>query len=269
MTSTMQMPQKKFAVAKLALADPEKQVTIAYMVFLAMAAVVYFIVANRQFASIQTVAGMTQCFSIVLLAMQVCLHRSVEGISGNSLAFHALAFACRLSGTTWLNGYLPVDASGDWIYQAFDVFSLLLTLGLFARVTTSSRKKIEILGVVKVFVIAFGLASLLHANMDKRPLFDTLWMTGVFLTSVAMLPQLLVLHKLSAAANPLAGHALIVMAMSQILSAIYMWHARNDMTCDRWIEDFNHAAWAVLIAHILPVLAIGHTDFSQEWSRLA
>jgi len=250
--------------------EPNKQVAVAYGVFLTCAAVVYFVVANRQFASIQTVAGMSQCFAIVLLAMQVFSNRSSEGISVNSLTLHALALACRLSSTTWLNGYLPVDASGDWIYQAFDVLALITTLSLIARLTSSTddnrmqTKLVDKPGVVKVLFVAFVASSFLHANMDKRPIFDTLWMTGVFLASVAMVPQLLVLHTPDSKASPLTGHSLVVMAMSQVLSAFYMWHARNDMTCHQWLEGFNHSAWAVLLAHVLPVLAA--CDFSQDLS---
>lgn len=245
---------------------------MAYGVFLATAATVYFLVADRQFASIQTMAGMSQCLAMVLVAIQVFVNKKLEGISVNSLTLHALAFACRLSSTTWLNGYLPIDASGDWIYQAFDVLSLLLALRLLAYLMSSSsrgsyRTKVDVPAVMTVFFVAFLFALVLHANMDKRPLFDTLWMTSVFLASAAMMPQLLALRALTSRATPLSGHALIVMATSQVLSAIYMWHARNDMTCYQWIEGFNHSAWAVLLAHVLPVLAI--CDFSQDWSGIA
>lgn len=248
-----------------------KQVAVAYGVFLTSSAMVYFLVADRQFASIQTVAGMSQCFAMVLLTMQVFQRGAVQGISVNSLTFHALGLACRLSSTLWLNGYLPVDASGDWIYQAFDVVSLCLSLRLLAHITGRghSAPKVDITGVVKVAFIAILVSSVLHANMDKRPIFDTLWMTGVFLTSVAMVPQLLALHAWSSrtAHDTLGDHALTAMTMSQVLSAIYMWHARNDMTCDRFVEGFNHSAWAVLLAHLLPVLAM--CDFSQDLSAEA
>merc|ERR1719498_334588 len=102
---------------------------------------VYYFVAECEFACIQTMAGMTQCLAMVFLAMQIFgANRSqtasapeAHGLSANSLVLHSIAFACRLSSTTWLNGYLPVDASGDWIYQAFDVLALLIAVGLTAR----------------------------------------------------------------------------------------------------------------------------------------
>lgn len=262
MFSTTQLP---------GMAASTKQVAIAYGVFLASAGAVYFGVADREFASIQTMAGMSQCLAMILLAMQI-RGGSIEGVSLNALVLHAAALACRLSSTTWLNGYLPVDASGDWIYQAFDVIALVIAARLVAHLTArepsgSALARREIVSAVPVLFIALAMAALLHANMDKRPLFDILWMAGVFLASAAMVPQLLALRALPPKANPLAGHALSVMTMAQVLSAIYMWHARNDMTCDPWFEGFNHSPWAVLTAHVLPLLIT--CDFSQDWSGLA
>jgi len=250
-------------------AAPTKQVATAYVAFLVSVGAVYVVVADQEFACIQTVAGMLQCFAMILLAMQVLGSRSVEGVSANSLALHALAFACRLSSTTWLNGYLPADPSGDWIYQAFDVLSLLIASRLLMQIMASgasgSRKpKLDIAVVMATLFLALVLAAVFRANMDKRPVFDTLWMAGVFLASAAIVPQLLALHALPPRANPLAGHALASMAMAQLLSAVYMWHARNDMTTIKWVKGFNQSAGAVLVAHLLPLLIT--CDFSREVS---
>merc|ERR1719263_1049374 len=99
--------------------------------------------------------------------------------------------------------------------------------------------------------------------MNKRPLFDVMWMASVFLASAAMVPQLRVLRAAATKPSQLASHALSAMAMAQILSGIYMWYARNDMTCDEWIKGFNHSTWAVLVAHLLPVVVT--CDFSLDF----
>ncbi|CAL1171558.1 unnamed protein product [Cladocopium goreaui] len=87
-------------------------VLAAYMLFTFGSLIVYHFVANGEFSSILTMAQMIQCLAFVLLVIKSCSQGSVAGISGKSLALEALAFVCRLSSTTWLNGYLPVDASG-------------------------------------------------------------------------------------------------------------------------------------------------------------
>jgi len=248
-----------------------KQVSVAYAAFLTIAGVVYCVVAKLEFSAIQTVAGMSQCLAMVLLAMQVLLNRSIQGVSVDSLVLHTLAFMCRLSSTTWLNGYLPADASGDWIYQAFDVLSLILSFCLLRHFAVAQKvgqqSKVNIKVITLVLGSALTLACLLRANMDKRPLFDTLWMAGAFLASAATVLQLLSVQALTSRTTQLAGHALIATAMSHMLSAIYIWYARRDLTATHWIEGFNHSAWAVVIAHMIPVLLT--CDFTQDLSGAA
>merc|ERR1719345_655855 len=112
--------------------------------------------------------------------MQVFLRGVVEGISVNSLTFHALGLACRLSSTTWLNGYLPVDASGDWIYQATDFCSLTLVCWLLYHVVVESQRSYQMdkddFPVLPLILASVVLAAGLHADMNSRPLFDAAWM---------------------------------------------------------------------------------------------
>mmetsp|Transcript_30939 Transcript_30939/g.49798 ORF Transcript_30939/g.49798 Transcript_30939/m.49798 type:complete len:261 (-) Transcript_30939:80-862(-) len=247
------------------------QATKIYEVFVAIAALVYFTIAECSFSSILTMAGMSQCLSLVFLAR----HDSVQGISALSLVLQILHLACRLSSTVWLNGYLPYDATGDWLYQSVDAISLFLALGILVRFMVAAsdcrREKLsEAWLAVPVFCVCLTLGVSLHSNMDKRPLFDALWMAGVLLSSAATIAQFSALSKTSSLAKDdgaqlLPGHALAAATLSHIFSVIYMWHARNDMRCDEWVEGFNHASWLVLAAHVMPLLFV--CDFMQECDR--
>merc|ERR1719343_1721526 len=77
---------------------------------------------------------MVQTFAFGLLGAQMVYARHAQGISAQALALNAVALVCRLSSTVWLDGYLPVDASGDWMYQAVDACSLALVLCLLYQV---------------------------------------------------------------------------------------------------------------------------------------
>merc|ERR1719491_1564914 len=120
---------------------------------------------------------MVQCLAVVLLALQVVSTGSASGISARALSLDALAICCRLSSTLWLNGYLPVDASGDHIFQAVDICSLGLVLWLLHRVLVVQRgtyqAEDDTLPVLPIAVGALILAALLHGNMNGRPVFDT------------------------------------------------------------------------------------------------
>merc|ERR1719517_393212 len=106
----------------------------------------------------------------------------------------------------------------------------------------------------------FILAALFHADMNARPLFDALWMAGLFVSVVAVLPQLWLISKTGGHVEALTSHYIAAMAISRILSGTFMWHARFDITCDQWVEGFNHAIWAILGAHVLHLVFLA--DFA-------
>ena len=64
---------------------------------------------------------MVHCLAIVLLCLQTVAHGSAAGLSARALGLEAASLALRLSSTTWLNGYVHVDASRDVVYQLVDV----------------------------------------------------------------------------------------------------------------------------------------------------
>merc|ERR1719428_705927 len=73
---------------------------------------------------------MVQCLGITFLCMQVVSSGMASGVSAGSLKLDALAIIFRLSSTLWLDGYLPVDKSGDHLYQAVDICCLILLVWL-------------------------------------------------------------------------------------------------------------------------------------------
>merc|ERR1719253_393453 len=180
--------------AQKACKTPQTHLLIAYGLFAMSVGAVWHLVADGEFSSILTMSVMVQCLGVVLLALQVISSGSASGISAQALKLDALAVVCRLSSTLWLNGYLPVDASGDHIYQIIDICSLAILLWLLHEVLVVRRSTYQaeedVMTVAPIAMGAVVLASLLHGNMNNRPVFDILWMAGLFMSAVAVLPQL-------------------------------------------------------------------------------
>merc|ERR1719181_2760473 len=82
---------------------------------------------------------MVQCLGVVFLGLKMVSTDSASGISAKALSLDALALCCRLSSTLWLNGYLPVDASGDYIFQVIDICSLGILLWLLHQILVIKR----------------------------------------------------------------------------------------------------------------------------------
>ncbi|CAE7782419.1 erd-2.2 [Symbiodinium necroappetens] len=267
--SDLKMLGAMFAIQQSEKKSPPRDFLAAYAIFLAGSFAVYHLVANGEFSSILTMAQMIQCLAFVLLTIKSLSQGSVAGLSAKSLGLEALAFGCRLSSTTWLNGYLPVDASGDFVYQAVEICSLCLVLFLLHRAFVSHRwsyeEEADSLPVLPMVIASLFLAALLHADMNSRPVFDTLWMAGLFLSVVSVLPQLWHIHQTGGVIQACTGHYIAMLACSRALSGIFMWHARFDITCVRLVGGFNQAIWAILGAHLLHLILLG--DFGYYYVK--
>mmetsp|Transcript_56274 Transcript_56274/g.110943 ORF Transcript_56274/g.110943 Transcript_56274/m.110943 type:complete len:285 (+) Transcript_56274:124-978(+) len=248
---------------------PPNQVLFAYGIFLALAAAMYHSVAEGEFSALLTLSVMVQCLAVALLGLSSLISGGVNGISARSLGLEALALCCRLSSTTWLNGYLPVDASGDWVFQAFDFLSLIMVFTLLHRVLHVKRDTYEgtedSLPVMHMIFACFLGAALLHADLNQRPLFDALWMAGLFLGAVAVLPQLWLISRSGGRVEALMSHHIAMMALSRILSGIFMWYASNDIPCRPWVDGIQHASLAILGAHFVHMVLLG--DFGYYYLK--
>jgi len=244
-------------------------VTVVYVVFVTVAVLVFYLVAEGEFSAVLTLSAIFQCLAFSLLGVQAFLSSSVSGISAKSLALDAIALSCRLSSTTWLQGYLPFDQTGDFLYQVFDVLSLGMVLWLLHRVLKVQRLTYEeeedALPVAPFALGALVLAGLLHGDLNDRPIFDALWMCGLFVSAVSVVPQLWMMTHRHGSIPALTSHFVAVMAFSRILSGTYMWHAHSEITCIPWIGSFNHAGYAILAAHAVHLMLLG--DFAYFYGK--
>lgn len=248
---------------------PSQEVAAAYGIFAVCLLTVYHFVANGEFSSILTMSVMFQSLSFAMLGLNTAARGSVAGISARALFLEALSFACRLSSTTWLNGYLPMDASGDFVYQASDMCSLMIIVWLLHRVLVKDRRSYQeeedSLPLLPMILGCFVLAGLLHADMNSRPLFDGLWMAGLLLGTVSVLPQLWLITRTGGVIEAIMSHYIAMLAVSRVLSGAFMWHARYDITCVEWVQGFNHAVWAILAAHAFHLLLLA--DFGYYYIK--
>merc|ERR1719454_430897 len=190
---------------------------------------------------------------------QVLVTGIVSGISAKTLQLEALSIACRLCSTTWLNGYVPEDYTGDFLYQAFDFASLAAALRILYQLQyvwrTDEVEEVE-LPVAKLAICCLMPACLLHPDLNDRPIFDGLWMCSLNLGAVAALPQLWMIAKRKSTVQTLTAHFVGVMAFSRFLIGLYLWYGNEEITSEPWIGEFNHAGYAVLAAAIVHVVII-------------
>jgi len=261
-------PSSKASTAQ----DP---LVLVYAVFATVAVLTFYFLAEGEFSAFLTLSVIFQCLGISLLGVHVLSTGGVHGISAKSLQLEAISLACRLSGTTWLEGYLPGDPTGEFLYQVFDFASLGMVLWLLHRVLNVQRKTQaddDALPVTPFVLGSLVIGVLFHADLDDRPIFDTLWMCGLFTGAVAVVPQLWLMTRNRANAPAMTSHFVAVMAFSRLLSLIYFYHAHTEITSEPWfanpaveIEDPRHAGYAILAGHVLHLMLMG--DFAYHYVK--
>jgi len=248
---------------------PSTNLVLAYSLFLGVFLTTYHLVAEGAFSYIFTMSVMLQCLAFTLLGIQCVSSQSAAGISARALALDAFAFCCQLSSTTWLQGYLPTDASGDWLFQMLQICAFILVMALLRHVLVDQKATYQpaedSCPVVPLMLLCVLLGGIFHGDMNNRPLFDTLWMTGLFAGTVAVLPQLWLITQNGGHVEALTSHYIASLAVGRFLSGLFMWYASDDITCNEWITGFNQAVWAIHFAHLLHLLCLA--DFAWHYMK--
>jgi hypothetical protein len=245
------------------------ELVIVYAVFASIAVLVHQWIGEGEFSAILTLSAVGQCLAFCLLGVHALSTGSVKGISGKSLQLEAMAVICRLATTLWFQGYIPTDDTGDGMYQCIDAVSLVLVLGLLYRVLTVPDRTYEAeadsLPVLPLAAGALVLACLLHGEIMQYRAFDILWMCGLFIGAVSVVPQLWLMTHRKESTPALTSHFIAVMALSRILASTYMWYAHTEIDCRPWIGEFKHAGWATMGAQVVHLLLLA--DFAYFYVK--
>jgi hypothetical protein len=243
-------------------------VLAAYFICSFASAGIFWVVAGGARSFILTLSSIVHCFGIALLCFQVLSSRTAQGISVGTLMLEGASVALRLSSTTHIEGYLPFDRTGDGVYQCVDGICLAMVLLLLWRVRVQRRGTTQVVqdtyNMWWLVLAAILLAIPLHANVDDDPIFDTLWMAGLFTGVAAQIPQLWLIAQMKGHADALTSHYILASALSVCMSFEYMYEARNEITCNEW-TGFNHASYVILLAHVVHLFILA--DFAYFYVR--
>jgi len=204
------------------------------------------------------------------VGVKVANTRSAAGISARTLGVYALSLCCRLCSTLFRDGYLPVDASGDWAYQAADLCSLSMVAYLLWQTLSvrrsSYQESSDTCAVWGLVLGAFCMAALFHADMNRSFVFDCLWTMGLFLDAIAMVPQLWLITKNGGTVEAMTSHYIATTLVSRLLSAYFWYLNMEHIACDAfWVQGFNHGSWGILAAHAVHFLLLG--DFAYYYAK--
>jgi len=246
--------QSSTASGKAQVADPK--VILSYIVFF-LGGITLYNALSAGFSSFLTLSAGLQCLGFVLLAMKVQNQRATTGLSGKMLAMYAVTLCFRLSSTVHLNGYLPVDQTGYWAYQAIEICSLALVAYLMRCTFVTHRSTYQEqhdsfpLTIQNMVMGCFILAVLIHPNLDRWTFFDIMWTTGCYLETLSMLPQLWMLSKIGEVES-LASHFVVLSVLARVCSLIFWYRGFAELQPAH--GGFNFPGCGVMGAHVAQLL---------------
>merc|ERR1719473_950069 len=236
----------------------DQSTVAAYLGMLALVSLVYQSFHDIGLSTLLTLSVGMQCFAYACLLMKVCSQKSVAGISGRALSLQAISYSLRLSSTTWLKGYIPVDGTGDWLYQLLDVAALLMALKLIHCVYKTHRSTYQEdcdgFNAANAAIACFVLAVIVHPDLNARPIFDTLWTTALYIDVVNMLPQLWMMSKIGGEVEALNCHFVGATALSRCVNLIFWFYGFEELA--PLDGSFNLAGWVIIAAHVVQTLLL-------------
>lgn len=235
-------------------------IAAAYALFLGTGGIVYHYVAEGEVSVLCTLSVMLQLVSYVMLGIKISNAGSAAGISARTLMLSAVSHCCRLSSTLFFSGYLPVDASGDWIYQVVDIVSLgmvgyLLYTVLQARRATYQEAD-DATPIWPMLLGAFVCACMFHADMNHSAPMDIMWFTGLYIDACAMLPQIWLIAKNGAVVEAMLSHHIFTLVASRLLSGYFWWLAAEDILYTPWMFNVSLGGWSIILGHVVHFLLL-------------
>jgi len=219
------------------------------------------------FSSVLTLGGGLQCLGFTLLNLLVRSRESVSGVSGKSLQLYVLVFCFRLTSTLNKNGYIPMDKTGDWLFQLADISSLLIVLQLLRRVYYANNETyqstLDTLPILPLVPGALIFAAFTYGDLNYSPFYDYVWMVGCTLDTVAMLPQLFLLTRVGGKVEGLASHFVACIFASRACTFSFWFYGYPEVA--PVAGGFNHCGYAILVLHLAQLIMSG--DFMYYYLK--
>jgi len=248
-------------------------IVVSYACMLLCLFVLWQEYSDRDFSFLITLAGAAQTLGFFLLVHKMKSYKSAAGVSSKTLQMYILQLLFRLNSTLVKNGYLPVDSTGDWAYQACDITSLLLVFqALFyvhKRYKDTYQEKHDSLPIWNAVLPLLFLATILHGDLNHNWYFDTVWTFSMYLDTIAMMPQLWMLVVKGGHVEALSSHYVAAIFFSRFLTFSFWYTGFPELAPED--GGFNKMGWLLCGCHALQVLL--SVDFmyhyiSSAWGKV-
>jgi len=259
---------EEIAVGKKDKARANVGVVLTYAVYVFGAVLVWASpLCDRDFSAVLTMGSGFQSLGFMLLLQKIETTGSVAGISSKTLEIYALFYVFRLTATLFWNGYLPIDASGDHIYQCLDLLSFFLVVYLLYLVQSkyahTYQDACDTLPVWSAVPACLVFAVFVHGHLDSSLLGDACWAASMYLDTLVMVPQLWMLVVQAGEVEALTSHYIAAYPVRALSSLAFWWFGYTELAPPN--GGINWAGYLCLLCHVVMLAVSG--DFLYHYGR--
>jgi len=230
----------------------------AYSILAMSIVIVWRVFSDGDYSSVLTFGSLIQCFGFYMLFVKVKYQKSVAGLSARTLELYIVIYLCRLTSTLFRVGYLPVDSSGDWVYQTADVLSLCIAAITLRCIRTTHRftyqDVFDTLDLRIMVIPCTIFAMFLRGDLNESIFFDTMWATAMNLETIALLPQLWMMMKKGGEVDGMTSHFVASVAAGRMCALAFWWHGYKELeVTDENNQTSNIAGKHLMLMHVLQV----------------
>jgi uncharacterized protein with PQ loop repeat len=222
--------------------------------------------SDLDWSVILTCGSLFQTLGWFALLHKITNQRSVAGLSLHTIELLMIVYAVRLSATTFRSGYLPVDYSGDGLYQAADFLTLAIACGIRKCMKDYHRKtydeEADTLDLRKRLPLCVLVALFVHGDLNDSFLFDTLYYVAINVETLAMMPQLWMFVRRKGEVDGITSHFVVLQTLGRICSLIFWWYGSAEIG-----EFTTYNVAGIYIVGALVVQVLQSLDFVYYYAK--
>jgi len=231
--------------------------------------VIYMFFSDGDFSFLLTMASVLSFFSFGKVAWVIWSKGSVAGVSCRMMECYVVAFFSRLVSILWMDGYLPYDRSGDYIYRFSEIGCFVVSCATVYACRKKFAPSYDFVNDTLPSLYLIGgcvvLGLLFHPHLNGFMLCDVAWSQGLYLEAVASLPQL-VLFRSQKKVESFTTNFLMTQIVVRIFSFIFWASSSRDLHSYHLEGSIRaYASSMVVVMHLLQLLIM--VDFVWQYFK--
>jgi uncharacterized protein with PQ loop repeat len=190
-------------------------------------------ISDLDWSVILTFGSIFQTLGWYALLHKIMKQKSVAGVSLHSVELFIIVYAVRLWTTIMKSGYLPVDSSGDGLYQAADLIGLSIACATWKCLTDTHHstydEQADSLDLRTFLPCCILLALVIHGDLNDCFIFDSLYYVSVNVETLAMMPQLWMFTKGDGQVDGMTSHFVVMQTFGRICNTIFWWYGMTEI----------------------------------------